>query len=68
MANLQPNIDTIKSGNLVGADLSGMDLRSYKFRKANLKGANLSHCNIVEVDFWGANLQGATLELSLIHI
>ena len=52
--------------NLIGANLSRLDLRHINFRfaqlrGANLKGANLSFANFERADLFQANLEGAQL-------
>ncbi|XP_011503767.1 PREDICTED: BTB/POZ domain-containing protein KCTD9 isoform X2 [Ceratosolen solmsi marchali] len=52
--------------NLVGADLSRLDLRNINFKYANLQGcnltgANLTCCCLERADLSGANLEGAQL-------
>ncbi|XP_043267878.1 BTB/POZ domain-containing protein KCTD9 isoform X2 [Venturia canescens] len=52
--------------NLIGADLSRLDLRNINFKYANLRGcnlvgANLSRCCLERADLSFANLEGAQL-------
>jgi hypothetical protein len=56
----------VRDGNLVGANLSGADLRSAdlsgaNLRSANLSGANLSGANLRSADLYGADLRYADL-------
>ncbi len=44
---------------LVGADLSGTDLRWTELSEANLTGANFQSCNLTRANFAGTVLQGA---------
>ncbi|OZI37319.1 hypothetical protein CAL29_02545 [Bordetella genomosp. 10] len=56
--------------NLIGADLSGMDLRGSCFRRAALEGANLTGATLDQCDFTGAvlaraNAQGASFNAAV---
>ena len=46
---------------IVGGNLSGLDLRECNFKSANLRAVNMSRVNLAGVDLTMANLSGATL-------
>lgn len=48
--------------NLIGADLSGLDLRGSCFRQAALEGANLANARLDQCDFTGAVLARAAAQ------
>ena len=47
--------------NLIGVDLSGLDLRNFNFSNAILRNANLSESNLSGVNLESADLEGANL-------
>ncbi|PLZ98792.1 hypothetical protein CEN50_09765 [Fischerella thermalis CCMEE 5268] len=51
----------LKFPNLLGADLSGLDLAGVSLIRGNLSGANLKGSSLVDADVTKADLRGATL-------
>lgn len=58
LAGLDPLAD-LAGGNLLGTDLSELDLSGATFQRVNLRGAVLSDTDLSEADLQGAKLSGA---------
>jgi len=59
--NIKNGINDLKGANLMGVNLSHVDLTSSNLEGANLKDANLSHTKLKFAHIFSANLEGANL-------